>query len=288
MKYYLYNEGKKHGTEEFPVEYYFINGNHPQYVMPPHWHEEFEIIRMIDGEMSLFLDQTQFELKGGDIAIVGGGVIHRSIPKDAVYECVVFDLSMLRKKAVASVGRYINPLIYGKLSLAEPICCQDSRIYSFSAELLDTVSKKTEFYELKIHGILYSLIYEIYTAALLNKNEEKRDKKGLKTVRALLNCAIENFNDGLTLERMSEITGFNKKYICRIFKEYTSKSVTDYINDLKIDLAKHELFYTDNSITKVAYDSGFNDSGYFTKIFKRYVGVTPSEYRTSSRNDNKG
>ena len=287
MKYYVYNEDKQHGTVEFPIEYYFIDKKHPQYVMPPHWHEEFEIIRVLAGELSVFLNSESFKLRCGDILFVTGGTLHRATPEGAIYECVVFDLSMLKKRTANPIGKYVNPLTTGEVCVKNPFASKESSIYRSCAELLDFISTSKEFHELKIYSILYDLIFELYNSDALTKSKSRKENKKINTTLKLLTCVEENFNDSLTLDRLSELTGFNKKYICRIFKEYTTRSVTDYVNDLKIDLAKHELFYTENSITKVAYDSGFNDSGYFTKIFKRYVGLTPSEYRKQAYIDNK-
>ena len=279
MKYFIYNENKQHGTVEFPIEYYFVDKNHPQYVMPPHWHEEFEIVRVLAGEIRLFLNNEPCTLKCGDIIFIAGGTLHRATPDGAIYECVVFDLSMLKKRSSNAIGKYINPLTNGDLTVIKPLCEKNTPLYDTARSLLEFISKTEEHYELKIFGILYELIFELYRSESLGRDRLIGESKAKKTILRLLTCIEENFNEALTLEKLSTMTGFNKRYICRIFKEFTSKSVTDYINDLKIDLAKHELIYTDNSITKVAYDAGFNDSGYFTKVFKKYTGITPSEYK---------
>lgn len=65
-----------------------------------------------------------------------------------------------------------------------------------------------------------------------------------------------------------------RKYLCRIFKEYTGKTVVDYINELRIDNACHEMTVKGMSVTRAAYDSGFNNLSYFCKVFKHYKGVT--------------
>lgn len=71
----------------------------------------------------------------------------------------------------------------------------------------------------------------------------------------------------------------NEKYICGIFKKYTSRSPISYVNELRIDCACHEMTVNNKSVTQAAYDCGFNDSGYFTKAFKKFKGISPSEYK---------
>ena len=274
MKYFVYNEDKQHGTKEFPIEYYFVDKNHHQYVMPPHWHEEFEIIRVLAGEVLFYLNNEPKKLGCGEIIIIPGGTLHRAIPYSAIYECVVFNLSMLKKRSSSIISNYVNPFSNGDVTVASPLCEKNTPLYDAANEILKTISSPEEFYELKIYGLLYQLIFELYKNGVSTDNKKTGENRGRKTILTLLTCVEENFGESLTLEKLSELTGFNKRYICRIFKEYTSQCLTDYINDLKIDLAKHELQYTDNSITKVAYDAGFNDSGYFTKIFKKSTGIT--------------
>ena len=57
MKNSEFLEKKQHGTPEFPIQYYFVKSGHPQYVMPPHWHKEFEIIRVLSGDFRVFLNR---------------------------------------------------------------------------------------------------------------------------------------------------------------------------------------------------------------------------------------
>ena len=92
MQYWEYNEERQRGTQEFPVEFHHIDSRHPRYAMPYHWHMEFELIQILEGEFFLNLDQRELLLQKGDYALIGGSVLHGGFPRDCVYECIVFDL----------------------------------------------------------------------------------------------------------------------------------------------------------------------------------------------------
>lgn len=77
---------------------------------------------------------------------------------------------------------------------------------------------------------------------------------------------------------LSSISGFSEKYLCRIFKEYTSKTPITYINELRIEKACNEMGINKKNITYAAYESGFNDLSYFCRTFKKYKNITPKEY----------
>ena len=111
----------------------------------------------------------------------------------------------------------------------------------------------------------------------LTKKNSALTNKSLKTVTLLLDWIDNNLSEPISLSRLSEITGLSEKYICRIFKLYTSRTVSDYVNERRIEKACIEM--EKKSITEAAFSSGFNELSYLCKLFRRYKGTTPSEYR---------
>ena len=77
---------------------------------------------------------------------------------------------------------------------------------------------------------------------------------------------------------MSSSVNMSPKYFCRFFQEMTHRTPVDYLNYYRIERACYQLLTTDQSITEVAYNSGFNDLSYFIKTFKKYKGTTPKKY----------
>ena len=66
-----------------------------------------------------------------------------------------------------------------------------------------------------------------------------------------------------------------------IFKEYTGSSPVDYLNELRIDRACFEISVNRKNATEAAYATGFNDQSYFSKVFRKYRGISPTEYKKS-------
>ena len=67
MKYIKYREDKKHGTFDFPIEFYHVTASHPRYEMSYHWHIEYEIIRILKGEFLMTLNESTFTAQEGDL-----------------------------------------------------------------------------------------------------------------------------------------------------------------------------------------------------------------------------
>lgn len=90
-----------------------------------------------------------------------------------------------------------------------------------------------------------------------------------------------NYNRKISLASVSEYVGLSSGYLCRIFKEETGVSINAYINNLRMTKAGELLKDKNSFIKEVAISVGFEDQLYFSRLFKRYYGVTPSEYRSS-------
>lgn len=276
MKYSELAEKKQHGTPAFPVGYYHIDEAHPRYVMPLHWHKEYEIIKVRRGAFTVYLNGKRYDLRSGDTLFVEGGCLKRGYPESCEYECLVFDINML-----GSASPYSDKLL-GALTAPDTryknfIPAGSVKINSAVDELINAVRNRGEFFEIKAVGLLYMLIYELYLSGCIYKSPESSADKGIGAVMKSIRWIDEHITERITLADLSAAVGFCEKYICRIFKEYTSKTVVDYVNEQRIERAAAQMMR--GSITEAAFNSGFNDLSYFCKTFKKYKGITPSEYK---------
>lgn len=90
----------------------------------------------------------------------------------------------------------------------------------------------------------------------------------------------EHYNDdNLSINRISEYTHFAPTYVCSLFKEKTGKTLNQFITEYRIEKSKELLQDTTLNVTDIGFLVGLGKAGYFTKLFKKATGVTPSEYR---------
>ena len=83
----------------------------------------------------------------------------------------------------------------------------------------------------------------------------------------------------LSIEGLCELFYTNHTTICRKFKALTGCSITDYIIEKRLLLAKHALAFTFLAVGEIAKKYGFQDASYFTRIFNKRVGLSPVKYR---------
>ena len=142
MQYSRFIEKKRHGSLDFPIQYYHLDKSHPQYIMSAHWHKDFELIRVLKGKFKVFLNNIEYNLKEGDILLVECGCIHRGEPTDSIYECIVFDLNMLTGKQNDAAKRLISPFLASEVHIDTIVYNKNDKIASPINQLFDLMQKK--------------------------------------------------------------------------------------------------------------------------------------------------
>lgn len=89
----------------------------------------------------------------------------------------------------------------------------------------------------------------------------------------------DNYADDITLDTLSEYLLISSFYACKVIKKAFDKSFVDILSECRINQAKHLLSEKNISVKEVAYEVGFNSQHYFSKIFKKYTGKTPTEFK---------
>lgn len=279
MQYINYRENWQRGTVDFPLEYHHVSPSHPQYNMALHWHVEFEFIRILKGSFKIIIDDQAFFVPTGSFIFIPAGALHEGIPYDCEYECIVFDMNMLMNKN-DSCCKLIREIIDHEVEIQYVHYGSYSDLHQSVRTLFDAMSSKKEGYQLTVLGALYQIIGIIFTDKYYNPAPEQppRSHRKIVQLKQALEFMESSYNHQITLQEMADSVKMSPKYFCRFFQEMTHRTPVDYLNYYRIERACYDLLTTDQSITEVAYNSGFNDLSYFIKTFKKYKGTTPKQY----------
>ena len=123
---------------------------------------------------------------------------------------------------------------------------------------------------------------EIFTAIVNQIGEIVNDKRNSiihEHVQLMLNYINEHYADIISLDIIADYTNLNRCYVGRIFKQYMSMGIVDYVNQVRIERAAEMLQNPDLKISEIAYKVGFNNTNYFNKIFKKVKKMTPGKYK---------
>ncbi len=109
--------------------------------------------------------------------------------------------------------------------------------------------------------------------------ENISSNKGEKIIRKIVSFIESNYNQSINLKTISYDFKMNPVYLGRLFKQYTGKSFTHYINEQRIKQAVDLLKHTEHSVTEICKLVGYNNINYFYQKFKKEYGVTPLELK---------
>lgn len=274
------NEDRLRGTYDFPFEFHHIESTHPRYVMSYHWHVEYEIIRILRGNLTVTLDEKSFRADTGDIIFVHSGILHSGIPQDCVYQCIVFDGNVFLKNN-SVCGAYLQQIIHQDIMIYHHFTPENVEIFNTVNSIFDAFWKKSIGFELSVIGQFYHFFGIVFGNHyyLDNVTRTRRDYKRILQLKQVLDFIEHNYASPLTLQEISASVSMSPKYFCRFFSEMTHQTPMDYLNRQRIEQACFQISTTDDSITEIAYRNGFNDLSYFIRTFKKYKGMTPGKYK---------
>ena len=282
--YFELKENKPHGTKDDPFSTYHIENAGQSFQIPVHWHDEFEIIYVKSGFLTVNISGENYIGKPGDAFVVSPGNLHfmGSQTGTVDYFTFLFPLKYIAFRSDDMLDdKLIEPLNSGHLMISPEIkdtvkeqCEQLARVYA--AEIDKSESKITSQIRKKI--ILLQFIHELWKKGFIVEN----DTTGRNTVeKEMVSYIQQNYMGKILLREFGEQFHLSEKYISRYFKEHFHITLSQYVTYLRLEHAKQMLQETDISVTEVAMQSGYQNISYFITSFKKTYGVSPLKYRKS-------
>lgn len=111
-------------------------------------------------------------------------------------------------------------------------------------------------------------------------NQEPTDHPEMNRIIAYIE---EHFAEDITLKSLADFIRMDASYVSDLFKKKTGTTLTHYIQNRRIQAAKMLLAETERTVSDIGRSVGFENDNYFIKIFKRWCGVTPNEYRKEQK-----
>lgn len=119
----------------------------------------------------------------------------------------------------------------------------------------------------------------LYTLSYIEQSERKKPYHASPQVDAIVQYIHNNYTDPeLSITKLADIFGFSKKYLSAVFSKNMEMNFTDYLSKVRIEQAIELMGREKLSVAELAGRCGFSDAFYFSKVFKRITGVSPSKY----------
>ncbi len=108
---------------------------------------------------------------------------------------------------------------------------------------------------------------------------QSKEKQSFSSVERAKSFIAERYNKDISLDDVSREVDISPYYFSKLFKEETGENFIEYLTSLRINKAKQLISGTDMSMKEICTEVGYSDPNYFSRIFKKNVGVTPTEYK---------
>mgnify|MGYP002526805700 CR=1 FL=1 len=261
-----------------------------------HSHDFFEIIYVKEGSILHSINNSPYtRMYQGDYMFIDIGSHHSFDMENSTIVNVEFTSHAISKHLPLcnNIFQLLAYSAFSVISSTNSVFPSDKILHDDCGRLSTYIDiLKSEIYEENDdeHSVILPYIIKHNLIAIM-----------LHIVRPYLNQPVYNYENVL-VKKMLEIVAFHyadpnplaiaasqlsysPSTLSTLFKNNTGKKYKEYIQCFRIDKAKHLLTSTSTSILKIAEDVGYVDTKFFSRIFKKYEGITPTEYRKKNRNN---
>ncbi len=252
----------------------------PHFVFGDHSHDDWEFIYADTGSLAYEYGGVNHKLSQGEIIFHPPGTLHKTLC-DGVHSASFFNMIISsNSRAMKIFERGSFKVAAESISILRKLMTEAEKTYLVSVPPLkikpdapddgiQTVINLTELF-------LLSLRRQIKNAASPHNYNASISPLSSKEICDYLK---EHIDKKVSLDELSYHFHFGKTRLCEQFKKNTGKSITDYFLDLKIKEAKILLRETESTIQGISYTLGFDSAEYFSRLFKKRVGISPKEFR---------
>jgi AraC-like DNA-binding protein len=254
-----------------------------------HTHEDFfELVIVLSGSASHMVDDEKFQISKGDVFVIGNNTAHGYQDTDNFRICnIMFRLDSLfpgNYDITRSAG-------FHALFLLEPYV---SKEYKFSSRLkllqkdFDKVCKMVDMmhseYQNKSEGWRTFLQSSFMTlVVILSRSYDFKDdfyRMDIINIAKAISHIENHYNEDISIQMLADLSHYSERHFIRVFRDTYHTTPMNYIISLRIRKACLQLKDSSLSISDIALRCGFNNSNYFSRIFKQQIGITPTRYRS--------
>jgi AraC-like DNA-binding protein len=247
-----------------------------------HWHEKIELLYFKRGEGYVICNAKKIYACPGVLVVVNSNEMHeiRVSSEPLEYYCLIIDNHLFKSLHTdVCETKYIGPIYQNQIVFKNRIY-NDENISRYFDDIIREFDERLAGHELAIKGLIFGLMVRLlrnHVETILTPKQYDSRARNLNRINNTLQYIAKNYNRNITVEELCGNVNLSKYYFLRLFKKATGRSVIDYINYVKINKAEEMLLNSDVNITEAAFACGFNDANYFSRVFKKYKGKSPSE-----------
>lgn len=275
---------------------------HPNWSLTNRVIYDHQLVLTSQGRGEVIIHGKVYHATKGDLFLIKPGVVHSFIAdKDAPFEMLVihFDFFYERdrnfwphKKYQLAEGEQEDNIPEKHLLRDVPVFEQNMifpdyiHLQNYTAvevlmkKLIDMNALINPGKELIVKSYFFELLYTLYTEKLEPKVGQDA-VNGFEKIKQAFDYINERFMENIKIEELAALCNLSTNYFSTLFKKNTTYSPKEYIMRIRIEKAKALLIQSNQPINELCDQVGFNDIHYFSFYFKKFEGLSPSQYRAT-------
>lgn len=268
---------------DFRVYAFYHERDWPGLLYMPHWHEQVELVYVLEGGILADVNANRIHVRAGDILLCNSGELHgcSEIEPPLRLYCIIVDLNILGGRGLDKAEiQYIRPILDGGILFNNLF--RDDAVAACIHAICDEMENRALGYELACKARIYelfTLLLRSQVARAATQGEQLARVRNNSRISGALALIDERYNEDLTIDDLAAHTFVSKYYLCRLFKRYLGQTFTEYLHAVRVGRAMVLLMESDEPIAGIALRVGYADANYFSRIFKKVAGVSPTRLR---------
>lgn len=258
---------------------------------PWHWHKKVELFYMLQGALEYSTPQKKIFFSKGSAGFVNSNVLHMAKAVDGINPVIsllhIFNPILISGYTGSIIDqKYVSPLVTASGIEMIEICPDNPK----HLQLLDTLRQSFElseqrYYEIQLREVLSEMwckLLDISKPLIDSKyNSQTNDK-----IKMMMVFIQKHYSEKITISQIASNAFISERECFRIFHNCLKMTPVEYITNYRIQRACYMLTESNEPITYIGQACGLGSSSYFSKLFHRLVGCSPTQYRTRWQNSN--
>ncbi len=254
---------------------------------PPHMHSAVEILAPYSGALRVQHEDKLLNVEAGEIFIASPLEIHTCQPADPLelteYYCLLFELPHFISTLPPEAAEKLRAVSSGRMRLPDRIGADHPAaavIREVLGEMLRHHSKNSIAGDCRVSADILRVLVELLDFGLTEA--PPRLNSSAEFIRKTAEYITDHYREPITAASASSALSYTEAYFCRRFRHCFGTNFNDYLYRYRIRFAAQRIaLETHTPLSEIAARFGFAEYTHFCRVFKKYTGLTPREYRRS-------
>ena len=252
----------------------------------PHWHEDLEILLVLEGSIVIRTRQRELPLQRGEAFVFNTRQLHAvtcGLGKHARLFSVHLDLRPLVNNYTLNVT-LLYPLFFDASSDGFFLSVPEKDLLSLLSQIMSFETDRPLGYPLELTGLL-SIFLGRLCRVFLPARGNQIPAPDVAALESMIGYISRFYTEKIMLSDIAAAGKVGRSKCCEIFRSYLGLSPIDFLNSYRLSVSRELLITTPHKVSVIAASCGFSHQSYYSQLFREKYGYTPNEYRQQNVKD---